>query len=250
MMMFASSKTVNLALLATLTLICSACFQYAPDATDVARPELLTVNEVMAGSGEVLPEPVWGRATGCNPDGGLVPRIPFEAPAPNMISFAQGDRSVTVAVWEDDDGMYARDVININKKIRDPICLLGSDGSSGSPKGERSHLDWRVFPLDFGEGTAAFRSVQWSSPPGSPAPPEPISAEGIHFYSAAQAYGIVQGKFVMVIIATTSSEPPSEKELRALWDAQVAKVRFHDAVVRNHEVQSSQSGSVNAPVSW
>ncbi|MDO4260270.1 MAG: hypothetical protein Q4C87_12205 [Actinomycetaceae bacterium] len=120
-----------------------------------------------------------------------------------------------------------------------------------SPDGDVNKLadDWRVYPLDFGQSVVAFRSVTWRLKDGPP-PPTPVRDENTLISSTARAYGLVDGKLVMVRIDSNSPEPPSEERLRALWDAQVAKVRFHNALSRNHEVQSTSTDSTDPPASW
>ncbi|WP_165867180.1 hypothetical protein, partial [Schaalia canis] len=78
----------------------------------------------------------------------------------------------------------------------------------------------------------------------TPPPPEPVVEEGRFIRTTARAYGIVDGTYIMVRIdlENTSVEPPTEEELRALWDAQVAKVRYFKAIERSEEVLTPQSG--------
>ncbi|WP_165867175.1 hypothetical protein, partial [Schaalia canis] len=107
--------------------------------------------------------------------------------------------------------------------------------------------DWRVTPLDFGEGIAAFQAVYWEGKGLTPPPPEPVVEEGGFIRTTARAYGIVDDTYIMVRIdlKNVSVEPPSEEELRALWDAQVAKVRYFKAIERSEEVLTPQSGQTS-----
>ncbi|MDO4259258.1 MAG: hypothetical protein Q4C87_07040 [Actinomycetaceae bacterium] len=225
--------------------VCSGCS--APSAADAARPELLTVDEAMSGQAEMVAKPVWRMATDCGPDGWTT--FPSYTGS-DLVTFKQPGRRVTLGVWEDDPDRYSLALDDMKGRMDDLYCLSRREHEAKSPDGNVNNLadDWRVYPLDFGEEVAAFRSVTWRKEDGPP-PSTPTPTEKVHIYSTARAYGVVDGKFVMATIDSLGPEPPSERELRGLWDAQVAKVRFHDAAKESRKRLAPQSGSIGTPAS-
>ncbi|MDO4260410.1 MAG: hypothetical protein Q4C87_12905 [Actinomycetaceae bacterium] len=198
----------------------------------------------MSAPAAVAPIPHWQQATFCGVDSNQVfPDV--QEDDPNIITYEQESRWVTVAVWENDSDQYAHSIADINKTMHTPYCLLGPKATSALEGKEQEYIDeWRVYPLDFGADIAAFRSVQWRFNSPKNAPPAPIAGEDMLIYSTARVYGIVNGRFVRVAISRNTPEIPSDDELRALWDAQVAKIRYHDAITRNHDVQNSRYDKV------
>ncbi|WP_165867171.1 hypothetical protein, partial [Schaalia canis] len=79
------------------------------------------------------------------------------------------------------------------------------------------------------EEVLAFQSVSWNALGRDPLPvlrDDYANTPNIRTNSTARAFGIFEDHFITVMIDDPSDQPPTEEELRALWDAQVAKMRY------------------------
>lgn len=229
-------------LVLTATFMLSGCGA-TPTVVTPPRAELLTVGEALGSHGELSTEPGMEASTTCGPDqGDYLPSI--RSSDPNVARFNQGNRWLVVGVWDDENNRAREWIEKISHVSRGDICTLGNRALK-SASGTHESFDWRVNALDFGEDVAAFQAVEWSLTSGDTPPEEPVARDDLLAYSTARAYGIVNDKLVMVRISHKRTDPPTEAELRALWDAQVAKVRYFKALERSKELLTPQSGQTN-----
>ncbi|RRC94418.1 hypothetical protein, partial [Schaalia canis] len=198
----------------------SACG--AGDGEENITPDLMLLTAKEAGGG--VQTPIQGEdmstAADCGPDDTIYYPEPYATPY--AVKYISGDRRIVLGVWDFLDGSFDFGPPEIDRLARGDYCRLGK--AYLVAKGATPTTDWRVTPLDFGEGIAAFQAVYWEGKGLTPPPPEPVVEEGRFIRTAARAYGIVDDTYIMVRIdlKNSSVEPPSEEELRALWDAQVA----------------------------
>ncbi|RRC94405.1 hypothetical protein, partial [Schaalia canis] len=201
-------------LFASATLL-SACAYFTPEETVIPRPELLTAQE--AGGGEqtpIGPDDLPGAAD-CGPDGSIYYSDPTGTR--HGVQYLDGGRRIILGLLDNPQSILARGPQEINQLAHSDYCRMGK--AYWGERADRQSRDWRVTPLDFGEGIAAFQAIEWRGKDS--VPPEPVVEEGGWVYAVARAYGIVDDTYIMVRIdlENTSVEPPSEEELRALWDA-------------------------------
>lgn len=203
------------------------------------RAELLSSDQV--GEGTIVhPEDYYpGPATACGPD--KFDNLPLRyEKEPNYVSYTQGTRDVDLGVWDGLEASFQRNLEGMKQDLEGDACRLGK--AYHGYTGTEGHEDWRIETLDFGEDIVAFRSVQWRARGNGPLPPSPKDHDDIFANSSARAYGLIDGKLVMVRIDDTTVEPPSEAELRALWNAQAGKVLYLDGLKGSKELLTPQSG--------
>ncbi|WP_165867149.1 hypothetical protein, partial [Schaalia canis] len=161
------------------------------------------------------------------------------------VQYLDGGRRIILGLLDNPQSIFARGPQEINQLAHSDYCQMGK--AYWGENAATHSTDWRVTPLDFGEGIAAFQAVYWEGKGLTPPPPEPVVEEGRFIRTTARAYGIVDDTYIMVRIdlENSSVEPPTEEELRALWDAQVAKVRYFKAIECSEEVLTPQSGQTS-----
>ncbi|MDO4259257.1 MAG: hypothetical protein Q4C87_07035 [Actinomycetaceae bacterium] len=207
------------------------------------RVELLTLDEALGGDGVLSPLPGLDESTTCGPDWGYIfPPTEGEA-TPDTVQFDQGDRWIALGVWDNHDGRNTSRFQGIVDRLPTEMCRLGRNSSEAASE---SSIDWRVYPVDMGKGLVAFQAVEWSLTTGDVPPSTPVPREDLQVRSTARVYGIVNGKLVMARISHYKAEAPLPEDLKVLWDAQVAKVRYYDSIKRTKEVLGPQSASTDA----
>ncbi|RRC94504.1 hypothetical protein [Schaalia canis] len=221
----------------------SACSHTPNTRNAPPRVELLTADELKTAEPAVREEYYIGSSTRCGPDeNGKLPSALEKTP--NVTYFEQDERRIIIGVWDEEDSRPSQTLEDIVNGITHDKCRLGK--AYFTALGEKySSSQWRVDPLNFGQDVVAFRAIEWAVRPENPVPPAPVKREGVEVYSTARAYGIVDGKLVMVRIDDTTVEPPSEAELRALWNAQAGKVLYLDGLEHAQELLTPQSEQTN-----
>lgn len=202
------------------------------------RDELLSSDQVGQGTIAHPDDYDPGPATACGPD--KFDNLPLHyEKEPNYVSYTQGRRDVDLGVWDGLEASFQRNLEGMRQDLEGDACRLGK--AYHGYTGTEGHEDWRIETLDFGEGIVAFRSVQWRARGNGPLPLSPKERDDIYANSSARAYGLVGGKLVMVRIDDTTVEPPSEAELRALWNAQTGKVLYLGGLEGSKELLTPQS---------
>lgn len=123
-------------------------------------------------------------------------------------------RRIVLGLSDNPHSLLVRGPQEIDRLARSDYCQMGK--AYWGENAANHSTDWRVTPLDFGEGIAAFQSVYWHGKGLIPSP-EPVLEDGGWLYAVARAYGIVDDTYIMVCIdlENTSAKPPTEEELRA-----------------------------------
>ncbi|WP_133306637.1 hypothetical protein, partial [Schaalia canis] len=105
------------------------------------------------------------------------------------MQYISGDRRIILGAWDYLDGSFDFGPPEIDRLAHGDYCRLGK--AYWGENAATHSTDWRVTPLDFGEGIAAFQAVYWEGKGLTPPPPEPVVEEGRFIRTTARAYGIV-----------------------------------------------------------
>lgn len=158
------------------------------------------------------------------------------------MQYINGGRRIVLGLLDKPRSILARGPQEIDRPARGDYCRRGK--AYWDERTDGFETDWRVTPLDFGEDRRlpSYRMARKDS-----VPPEPVLEEGLFVRTVARAHGIVDDTYIMVRIDLKNVivEPPSEEELRAPWDPQVAKVRYLKALERSTELLTPQSRQTN-----
>ncbi|WP_165867170.1 hypothetical protein, partial [Schaalia canis] len=140
-----------------------------------------------------------------------------------IAQYTNGARVVAVGIWPT-DGFETDYVPSANREIDHCLSL---------PPKERMGNDSRDYVIERLEGypdeVLAFQQVAWQAPGPDDLPisrDDYVNNPHVIAISTARAFGIFEDHFITVMIDDPSDQPPTEEELRALWDAQVAKMRY------------------------
>lgn len=211
----------------------------AHDPVTLPNDILLTAAEV--GGGKLTPtdEVELYSASSCGPDS--VNLYNHGNYSSHVAQYANDGQTIVVGLWED-GGSRMRERIEyarLEAELNMP-CLMGREGSPGLPAD--SVNDQRVTILDFGDDTFAFQYIGWYNVKGS-APLAPTLGPDFRVFSTARVYGVVDNMYIMVRIDYNNihTHAPSEEELRALWEAQIAKARYHHSIHETNTTLTPQS---------
>ena len=149
-----------------------------------------------------------------------------------MARYDDDGQSVVIGVWPQWKNGSAR--IDDRPFVDMRSSLDGVNRSYKNAEDEVRHIRMRGTEIKgYPANAFAFNAVEWrvnrehESGRLQSAPLDPANERVVRIDSTARVYGLLDDHVVMIRIDrvnTDDPEPPSEEDLRSLWDKQVAKI--------------------------
>lgn len=150
----------------------------------------------------------------------------------NVAFFENGDETVVVGYWpvtRETIGDYMVEETHVWMD-RLPEYIRRTDQNYVSRAVDGSD-DWRIWEVPDIDGGYGFQGTSWFSSYYGDHGGLPVSIEDrrdddkIDTSSTARAYGLIDDYFVMVRIDNNNFDPPTDEQLRSLWNKQLAKIQ-------------------------